>query len=278
MAILFDARGNEFQGQLDQIGGGTFTDARVASATLGALNAELVMDINGKAVATFDIRAAANSATYVFEGSIDGTNYFTLPARPLPGALITGAAIGEAIVVAQVVGTTAAAAYAVSATGYRRVRCRVSAYTSGSAVVTGRATISDYAIIAQPQPSLLNQSVAPAANTGGTITLPAVAGMFHYITNFQCSLAMNPATAQTGGAPVFVTTTNLPNTPAWPVPICGNAAASTGGLSAAGLVIADVTWANPLRSSVANTNTTFVIPAPGAACTVRANVQYYLGA
>lgn len=278
MAQLFDARGNEFQGQLDQIGGGTFTDARVAGATLGALNADLVMDLHGKAVAVFEIRAAANSATYVFEGSVDGSNYYPLPARPLPGSLITGAAIGEAILVSQVVGTTAAAAYAVSATGYRRVRCRVSAFTSGSAVVTGRATIADYAITAQPQPSLLNVSIAPAANTGGTITLPLVAGMFHYITNFQCTLAMNPATAQTGAAPVFITTTNLPATPAWAVPVCGNGAASVGGLSAAGLVVAAESWANPLRSSVAGTNTTFVIPAPGAACTVRANVQYYLGA
>lgn len=279
MAQILDARGNEFLGSLDQIGGGTVTDARTASATLGALNAELVMDINGKAVAVFEIRATANSATYVFEGSVDGTNYYTLPARPLPGSqLPTGTALSEAIVISQVVATTAVATYAISATGYRRVRCRVSAFTSGSAVVTGRATAADYAIIAQPQPALLNQSIAPAANTGGTITLPGVTGMFHYITNFQCTLAMNPATAQTGGAPVFITTTNLPNTPAWAVPICGNGAASTGGLSAAGLVVASESWANPLKSSAAGTSTTFVLPAPGAACTLRANVQYYLGA
>ncbi len=278
MAQIFDARGNEFQGTLDQIGGGTFTDARVASATIAATNGELVMDIHGKAVATFEIRAVANNATYVFEGSIDGTNYFALPARPLPGSTIGGVAISEGLIVAQAVTAAAAAAYAVSATGYRRVRCRSSLTSSGSAVVTGRATSADYAIIAQPQPALLSVSLAPAANTGGTITLPAVAGMHHYITNFQLTLAMNPATAQTGGAPVFVTTTNLPGTPAWAVPICGNAAASTGGLSAAGLVLADVSWANPLKSSVVNTNTTFVLPAPGAACTLRANVQYYLGA
>lgn len=277
MAILFDARGNEFQGTLDQIGGGTFTDARVAGATLNALNAEVVMDIHGKAVAVFEIRAAANSATYVFEASVDGTNYFAVPARPMPGSTITAAAISEGLIVSQVVTAAAAAAYAISATGYRRVRCRVSAFTSGSAVVTGRATSADYAIIAQPQPALLNVSIAPAANTGGTITIPSVAGMFHYLTSFQCTVAMNPATAQTGAAPVFITTTNLPGTPAWAIPICGNAAASTGGLGAASLVISQ-SWANPLKSSVAGTNTTIVLPAPGAACTLRANAQYYLGA
>lgn len=124
----------------------------------------------------------------------------------------------------------------------------------------------------------LNVSVAPAANTGGTITLPAAgAGLFHYITGFQCTVAMNPATTQAGAAPVFVTTTNIAGTPAWAVPICGNTAISTGGLGAAFISIADEAWSVPLKSSVANTATTFVIPAPGAACTVRANVQYYVG-
>ena len=59
MSILYDARGNEFQGSLDTIGGQTITDARVAGATLGALNAEILMDLNGKATATFDTRTAA---------------------------------------------------------------------------------------------------------------------------------------------------------------------------------------------------------------------------
>jgi hypothetical protein len=271
MATLFDARGNEFQGHLDQIGGGTFTDARVASGTLGALNAEVVMDIHGKAVATFDIRAAANSATYVFEGSIDGTNYFTLPARPLPGALITGAAIGEALIVAQVVGTTAAAAYAVSATGYRRVRCRVSAYTSGSAVVTGRATQADYAIIAQPQPAILVQalSAAGAVNAGGTLTLTGVAGMFHYLTSLNLTFAGN-GTVVAAGAAITITSTNLPNTPSWCVPSNNTPAGSTYQINQI--------WPAPLRSSVAGTNTTIVIPAPGAQTIARGHVSYYLGA
>jgi hypothetical protein len=278
MAQILDARGNEFQGAVDQVGTGSITDGRTAGATLNAVNSEVAMDIYGKAVAVFEIRAAANVATYVFEASVDGTNFYPVPVRPMPGSTIGGAAISEGLIVSQTLAAAAAAAYAVSATGYRRVRCRVSAFTSGSAVVTGRATIADYAIIAQPQPSIFNVSQAPAANTGGTITLPAVPGMFHYVTAFQCTLAMNPATAQTGAAPVFVTTTNLPATPAWAVPIAGNAAASTGGLGAAFVTIASEQWNNPLKSSAANTNTTFVLPAPGAACTIRGNVQYYLGA
>ena len=80
MAYLTDARGNEYLGQLDQIGGGTITDARVSSAVLGALNAELVMDLNGHSSARFDVRTVvASTLTLVWEGSMDGVNYFTLP-------------------------------------------------------------------------------------------------------------------------------------------------------------------------------------------------------
>lgn len=278
MTIQNDARGNEYQGSLDALGGSSLTDLRVSGATLSAANAEVAMDLNGKAVALFEIRAAvANNATYVFEGTVDNANYYQLPARSVAG-LLAAAVQSDALVFSVSVGTTAAAIYAVSATGFRRIRCRVSAYTSGSAVVTARATAADYAIIAQPQPAPLNQSIAPAANTGGTITLPAVAGMFHYITAIQATLAMNPATAQTGGAPVFVTTTNIPNTPAWAVPIAGNGAASVGGLGAAFVPIIGDSYSSPMKSTLLNTNTTIVFPAPGAACTWRANVQYYLGA
>jgi len=271
MATLLDARGNEFQGHLDQIGGGTFTDARVAGATISATNGELVMDIHGKAVAVFEIRSAANSATYVFEGTVDGTNYFTLPARPLPGSTVTGAAISEGLVVAVSPTAAIAAAFAVSATGYRRIRCRSSITNSGSAVVTGRATQADYAIIAQPQPSIFNVTLAPALATGGTITLPAAAGMFHYVTGMDFTIAGSGA-LQTVGAAVFITTTNLPGNPAWGIDVPATAA---GASRFASLV---KQWANPLKSSVANTNTTFVFPVPGNQSTLRANVQYYLGA
>lgn len=270
MTQFLDARGNEFQGQLDQIGGGSVTDARVAGATLSALNGEVAMDLNGKTVAVFEIRAGANSATYVFEASVDGTNYYAVPARPLAGSTIGGAAISEGMIVSQVVTAAAAAAYAISATGYRRVRCRVSSFTSGSAVVTGRATISDYAIIAQPQPSLLHVTAVGTSGAGVTATLPAVAGMFHYITSVQLQRICTVAVAA-GAAPLVATTTNLPGSPAWQV---------ANNIDAVGNVawVIDYQYGNPLKSSVANTNTTFVMPAPQAGNFQRWNVSYYLGA
>lgn len=277
--LQVDARGNEWLGSLDTINNNALTDPRTAVSTLNSLNGEVFMDIHGKAVAVFDVRSAAASLTFVFEGTIDGTNYYQIPGLVNASSAGPTGVTPEAYVMSVVVTSTITASFTVGTSGWRRVRCRVSAFTSGSIAVSARGSGADQVIYARPLPSLLNVSQAPAANTGGTITLPAAgAGLFHYITNFQCTVAMNPATAQTGAAPVFVTTTNLPGTPAWAVPICGNTGPSTGGLAAAGLVITDTSWANPLKSSVANTNTTFVLPAPGAACTIRGNVQYYVGA
>ena len=62
MTILYDARGNEITGSvLDQITNGTVTDARTITTTLSSLNAEAVMDLNGQAVAMFDLRTGALS-------------------------------------------------------------------------------------------------------------------------------------------------------------------------------------------------------------------------
>ena len=74
MPILKDARGNEFMGSLDQITNQTFTDARTIGATLGAANAEVLMDLNGHAIAIFDLRTAAMNATLVFEVELLGVN------------------------------------------------------------------------------------------------------------------------------------------------------------------------------------------------------------
>jgi hypothetical protein len=269
MSQLFDARGNEFQGSLDQIGTGTFTDPRVSSATLNALNAEVVMDINGKAVAVFEIRAAANSATYVFEASVDGTNYYAVPARPLSGSTITGAAISEGIIVQQVVTAAAAAAYAISASGYRRVRMRVSAFVSGSAVVSGRATEADYAIISQPQPTLLHVTATAAVNAGSTATLPLVAGLAHYITSIEL-VKLYSVIGVAAGAGVIITSTNLPGNPAWTTEQLASAAGT------AVKVIAHQ-YSKPLRSTALGTNTTFVAPAQ-LQTIWRWNVSYYLSA
>lgn len=116
-----------------------------------------------------------------------------------------------------------------------------------------------------PEAALLVTNTA-AVNTGFTVTLLAVAGQFHYITSIDIVRATN-ATATAAGAALTITTTNLPGNPVW---LFGNAS-TAGGTTV--LVRSEPT--RPLKSSVANTNTTFVVPAAGAGEIIRANVQYY---
>lgn len=139
MPVLYDARGNEYLGAADQITGTTLTDARAAtSATLGALNAESLTDLNGQAVWLVDARTAAASLTFVAEGTVDGVNYSTTPL-----AMYDTAAPNVAVA-SVVITTTLAKQYYIPIGGYRRVRIRVSAYTSGGFVVATRATMAGF--------------------------------------------------------------------------------------------------------------------------------------
>lgn len=137
MPVLYDARGNEYLGAQDQITGSTLTDGRSAvSGTLGALNAESLTDLHGQATWLVDARTAAASLTFVAEGTVDGTNYATLnmfdtvaPNIPVTSVVIT---------------TTLAKQYYIPIGGYRRVRIRVSAYTSGGFVIASRASLAGF--------------------------------------------------------------------------------------------------------------------------------------
>jgi len=257
--IPYDARNNEFQGSLDQIGGGTYTDTRTASGTLGALNAELLMDIHGKGTAAFEIRTAACSATFSFEATLDGTNYVSVPAQSQATEILSFTVV---------VTTTHAVTYFVNTAGWRRVRCRISAYVSGSAVVTGRAAVSDKITYARPIPATLAVTATGAAAAGVTLTIPAATGLYHYITSIE--ITRNATAALAGTATLVITTTNLPGSLAW----------SVGNAMAAGGTQIDVNkdYTSPIKSSVAGAASTIVMPVPGAAVLWRANVCYYVGA
>ena len=270
MPQLVDARGNPFQGSLDAIGNETVTDSRTADATLGALNAEILMDVNGKNTASFDVRTgSALNMTFVIEGTIDGTNYFAMPFL-INQQLLAAAIVQETYAASVVTGAVASMSgfYTVNCSGFRRVRLRISAYTSGSIVVTARATSAIQIVQTRLIPSNLHITATAAANTAATATLPAVTGMFHYITHI--SIVRNATAALAGTATIIHTTTNLPGSPAWSV---GNAMAA-GGTQ----IDVDYSPTTPLKSSVAGTNTTVVCAAGGAAVLGRVNVSYYVGA
>jgi hypothetical protein len=267
MSLILDARGNEFLGSIDGIGGQTFTDARVAGATLGALNAELLMDLQGKSIAMFDVRATAANLVLVFEATVDGINYFGLSAFANQQNL-AGTLTQEQYVPSVTIGTTATGLYTLEVGGFRRVRCRVSTYTSGSVVVVARSSVSDHIIYTRPLPATLHVSATAAANTNAVATLPAAgAGMFHYITSI--SIVRNATAALAGTLTLVHTSTNLPGNPAW----------SVGNAMAAGGTQVDVEYepCQPLKSSVANTATTITAVAGGAGVLARVNVSYYVG-
>lgn len=109
-------------------------------------------------------------------------------------------------------------------------------------------------------------SVVGAANGALTLTLPASGvGLFHYLARLEIIRA---ATALLAGTAVLtVTTTNLPGSLAWSL---GNAMAA-GGQS----FDLNAWWWPSLKASAANTATTIVAPAPGAAVLWRINAYYY---
>jgi hypothetical protein len=151
--------------------------------------------------------------------------------------------------------------------------------SDGAAAQVGQKTMAASlpVVVASDQSSLpvtvisspLCVVIAPAANTGGTITLPAVAGQFHYITAIEIKRAATAALA--GTATLAITTTNLPGGGTW---------FRVGNAMIAGGTQTDVTkeFASPIKSSVANTNTTIVFPVPGAAVLWTATVWYYAAA
>lgn len=91
-------------------------------------------------------------------------------------------------------------------------------------------------------------------NTGVTVTLPAVANQFHYITKIEI-VKLYSVIGVAAGAGVIITTTNLPGNPSFTTEQLASPAGS------APRVIDWNLAGSGLKSSVVNTNTTIVCPA-----------------
>lgn len=254
--ILYDPRGNEFKGATDTVGAETLTESRTLTASLNANNAEVVTPLNGHATVIWDIRGTF-TLTVSFEASIDGTNYFAIPVMNQATELYTMTIAGAGATVATVVA---------ECSGFKQVRARVSAYTSGPAVVAARASYADSCVYAKVIPATLTVTTTAAAGSGATLTLPAVTGMYHYITAIEIS--RNATAVLVGTATLVISTTNLPSL-SW----------SVGNAMLAGGTQLDVQayHANPIKSVTVGSATTIVAPAPGAAVLWRLNAYYYVG-
>lgn len=117
--------------------------------------------------------------------------------------------------------------------------------------------------------STLMVTATAAINTAVTLTLPAAAGLFHYITAIQVQ-KLYGVVGVAAGAGVIITTTNLPGTPAFTTEQVAGAAGTV-------VTVVNFVPATPLKSSVANTATTIVAPAQ-LETIWRINVSYYTGA
>lgn len=118
-----------------------------------------------------------------------------------------------------------------------------------------------------PPPSTLAVTATGAANAAVTATLPAAgAGLFHYITAVQIQKFM---TAAGTGAGTAVLTSGANHSLVWNQP---TDAAAIGTLQ----TVVDYRPTAPLRSTTANTATTFITAAV-ASTIYRINVTYYTG-
>jgi hypothetical protein len=268
-AIIYDARGNEIRvGYPDTVTNETVTDPRPITAVLSALNAEIIMDLNGACTAYFDVRNTAANMTLSFEGTIDNVNYIALPAFTISGN-VAGTLTSEVYILNVSIATTIVSVYAVGVTGFRRIRIRVSTFASGSVTVAARASSADLIIYKKPIPTTLHVSVTAAVNTGATATLGAVAGLFHYITRVEL-IKLYSVVGIAAGAGVIITTTNLPGGPSFTTEQIASVAGTA-------TKVIDLNYAgNPLRSLVAGAATTFVAGAQ-LQTIWRWNVSYYVG-
>lgn len=237
-----------------------------ASPTAGALfdvsdrAARLLGTVSPVAASTWDTsdRAARLLGRITAPNAGDIADLTTLLAR-LPGALVGGRLSVDLGASALLPAALVGARLAVDATPTAASTWDVS---DRAARLLG---------IVKPTPATLSQVAAPAAAAGATLTLPAAGvGLFHYITHLRISRAATALLA--GGALLAVTTTNLGGRQ-WRT---GNQASITVS-TADGMLLVDADFANPIRSDVANTASTIVLPAPGAAVSWTAIVDYYTG-
>ena len=114
----------------------------------------------------------------------------------------------------------------------------------------------------------LTVTATAASGVAATLTLPAVAAQFHYITSI--AILIYATAARTGAAaPVVVTTTNIAGNPAFTFETAQAIGTNT--------PVQGYNLATPLKSAVVNTATTIVAPIATAGIW-RITITYFTGA
>ncbi len=246
---------------------------RTASGTLAAINNELVMPVVGTNSALLYIQSTSFIGTLEFTGVSDvgGTLYFPIVAFPhaVGSAGGTIPVSSQPLVTDALVAANTSRVYAIPCGQLKSVRVRVSAFTSGSCVATLTADDSDSINLAVlSRATTLLVTATGAASAAVTATMPAVAGLRHIIDFIQVTRSATAALTA-AAAPVVVTTTGLPGSPAL-----------TFGSDVAGIGIDKEVrldfGSTGLATSTLNTATTVVCPVYTGVIW-RINVGYRLG-
>lgn len=153
-----------------------------ATGSLGALNATVALSLNGASGWAVDLRGTF-VATVTFQGTIDGTNWFTIAVLPAGGT----------VSVASVTTATAVGAWWGNATGLQQVRATATAYTSGSVTVVLRAMQAAGVVTALV-------SGATTTPVSGTVTANIGTGSIAAGTNAIGDVGQQYRASATGGA------------------------------------------------------------------------------
>ena len=208
MSVLKDESGNFMPHLL----------SRRASANLAALNATVTLALDGDNSATVFIDGTGTlNCTYIVEGTPDGTSWFPVLCYPYAPASLGGTLPqpGQPLYTEAVNAASIGRMLCCAVGGLRGLRMRLSAYTSGNAAVSITADACDSIVpyVRDQKSSTLMVTATAAVSTAVTATLPAVAGLRHYVD--RVSVVRSATAALTASAtPVLVTSTNLPGLPA----------------------------------------------------------------
>lgn len=170
-----------------------------ATGSLAALNANVVLSLNGATGFAVDLRGTF-VATITFQATIDGTNWFTVAVLPA----------GSAANIATVTTAAAAGAWMGNANGCVQVRAIATAYTSGSVTVVIRAMLATGMVYNLPSAQTTQAISGSVTATVASTTLAAATANIGYV-----GLQLPLLVADVASAALTTTTTTGTITPSF---------------------------------------------------------------
>jgi hypothetical protein len=172
----------------------------------GDVSAIVALNIAGILTGTIEIALSADDVNFdaaIFYVQMGVLGTLPVFSQALIGEAFTNAAVGTRRV------------YALQTSGMRKLRVRYSAWTTGNAdvFISSSSNESIHPNVIQNKASTLMVSNLTGVGIVNTLTLPAVAGLRHYIDFIQVTRVASLALVA-GAGTTSIATTNLPGTAA----------------------------------------------------------------